>query len=468
MNIKGLVLGTAAGALAVTGAQAADLPVAPEPIDYVRVCDAFGPGYYFIPGTDTCLRVAGRIRADYNYFDFSRGFAALDSAFGTSQRSTNAYRFRARAYIYMDSRTNTEFGLLRTFTEVYFTGDYGSGSLFDGGDVAASEGTVGLTLNRAFIQFGGLTFGRTQSFYDFLDAAYASAQFFNANYSDTTTNVAAYTFAFGNGFSASVSLEDEGYRRLQGVDASELGGGVYAGNRFPDIVGNLRVDQGWGSAQIMAAGHNVQTVQTNFFEDPLTDELTGGLGNQSEYGWAVGAGINVNVPFGTGTSVGVQGGYTQGALRYVADTPIGGLPVAPNGIQGAEFVSTAGDFLIEPDGNLELVNAWSVSGGFATSFTPTISFAMQAGYLDVDHGTVGDIDGDGVNDSGDFSNFDIEGFLGYSPVSGFVLGVGAQYKYVDLDDDTYLAGFDAQENPIITEVDDPDALSVFFRAQRTF
>ncbi|SOC18019.1 porin, partial [Stappia indica] len=42
MNIKSILLGASAAALAATGAQAADLPVAPEPVDYVRVCDAFG------------------------------------------------------------------------------------------------------------------------------------------------------------------------------------------------------------------------------------------------------------------------------------------------------------------------------------------------------------------------------------------------------------------------------------------
>ena len=28
-----------------------------EPVDYVKICDAFGVGFYYIPGTDTCLNV---------------------------------------------------------------------------------------------------------------------------------------------------------------------------------------------------------------------------------------------------------------------------------------------------------------------------------------------------------------------------------------------------------------------------
>ena len=50
------------------GAQAADLPVKKAvPIEYVRVCTAYGAGFFYIPGTDTCLRVSGRARAEYGY-----------------------------------------------------------------------------------------------------------------------------------------------------------------------------------------------------------------------------------------------------------------------------------------------------------------------------------------------------------------------------------------------------------------
>ena len=64
MNIKGLLLGTAAAFAVVSGAQAADAIVAaaPEPMEYVKVCDAFGAGYFYIPGTETCLKIGGLVR----------------------------------------------------------------------------------------------------------------------------------------------------------------------------------------------------------------------------------------------------------------------------------------------------------------------------------------------------------------------------------------------------------------------
>ena len=63
--LKGLLLGSAAcltGTMLASGARAADLPAAQAaPIEYVRVCDAYGAGFFYIPGTETCLRIGGLV-----------------------------------------------------------------------------------------------------------------------------------------------------------------------------------------------------------------------------------------------------------------------------------------------------------------------------------------------------------------------------------------------------------------------
>ncbi len=62
---KSLLLGSAAAFVATTG-YAADLPTKKAaPATYVKVCDAYGAGFFYIPGTDTCIKVGGRVRADY-------------------------------------------------------------------------------------------------------------------------------------------------------------------------------------------------------------------------------------------------------------------------------------------------------------------------------------------------------------------------------------------------------------------
>ena len=47
--IKSLVLGSAAGLIAMGGAQAADLPVKAKAVEYVRICSLYGAGFYYIP-----------------------------------------------------------------------------------------------------------------------------------------------------------------------------------------------------------------------------------------------------------------------------------------------------------------------------------------------------------------------------------------------------------------------------------
>ena len=64
--VKTLLLGSAAGLMAVAGAQAADLPVKAKPVEYVKVCSLYGAGYYYIPGTDICMKVGGYVRYQAN------------------------------------------------------------------------------------------------------------------------------------------------------------------------------------------------------------------------------------------------------------------------------------------------------------------------------------------------------------------------------------------------------------------
>src|SRR4051795_337096 len=65
--VKSLVLGSAAGLIAMSGAQAADLPVKAKAVEYVRICSLYGAGFYYIPGTDTCIKLGGYLRVDTTF-----------------------------------------------------------------------------------------------------------------------------------------------------------------------------------------------------------------------------------------------------------------------------------------------------------------------------------------------------------------------------------------------------------------
>jgi Porin subfamily len=65
--VKSLILGSAAGLLTMSGAQAADLPVKAKAVEYVRICSLCGAGFFFIPGTDTCIKLGGYLRVDTTF-----------------------------------------------------------------------------------------------------------------------------------------------------------------------------------------------------------------------------------------------------------------------------------------------------------------------------------------------------------------------------------------------------------------
>jgi Porin subfamily len=93
--IKRLILGSAASVLAMGGAQAADLPVKAKAVEYVRVCSLYGAGFFYIPGTDTCIKLGGYLRVDATFNGGSRRGTAILAraiAIATTSRPARASR----------------------------------------------------------------------------------------------------------------------------------------------------------------------------------------------------------------------------------------------------------------------------------------------------------------------------------------------------------------------------------------
>src|ERR1700746_1634191 len=89
--VKSLVLGSAAGLLAVGGAQAADLPVKAKAVEYVRICSLYGAGFFYIPGTDTCVKLGGYLRVESALATNSDFDGRVSSVGGANNRYTNYY-----------------------------------------------------------------------------------------------------------------------------------------------------------------------------------------------------------------------------------------------------------------------------------------------------------------------------------------------------------------------------------------
>ena len=117
MNIKSLLLGSAAALIAVSGARAADAVVVaePEPAEYVKICDVYGAGYFYIPGTETCLRIGGYVRYDIGGGDArSTARRSIMRDDGSKTRTCNSCVFKTW------TGQETELGTLKTYTETRF------------------------------------------------------------------------------------------------------------------------------------------------------------------------------------------------------------------------------------------------------------------------------------------------------------------------------------------------------------
>src|SRR5580704_15782034 len=158
--VKSLLLGSAAGLVAVTAGQAADLPVKAKPVEYVKVCSLYGAGFYYMPGTDLCLKIGGWVRAEAGW-GYNGSFTSGPFNNTAGGRTVSNTTFRARAYITADAREQTAYGTARGYVAV------GVATTDVGNTILPSI----LGFNRAFVQWAGMTAGITQSFYDFYSAA---------------------------------------------------------------------------------------------------------------------------------------------------------------------------------------------------------------------------------------------------------------------------------------------------------
>ncbi|MBB4193488.1 hypothetical protein GGE45_002935 [Rhizobium aethiopicum] len=119
MNIRMVLLASAAAFAASTPVLAADAIVAaePEPVEYVRVCDAYGTGYFYIPGTETCLKIEGYIR-----FQVDVG----DQPLNGSASNDSDWDARTRGQVQFTAKSDTEYGPLTGVIVMQFNADNAS------------------------------------------------------------------------------------------------------------------------------------------------------------------------------------------------------------------------------------------------------------------------------------------------------------------------------------------------------
>ena len=384
--VKSLLLGTAAGLVAVAGAQAADMPVKAAPVQYVKICSLYGDGFYYIPGTDTCLKMGGYVRVQAEYNMGGGGVAVGDSAGGELSQGrftrdlTNDINYRVRGAISWDVRQQTEYGTLRTY--IRFGAENTTPNATGGGT------TFNPFWDRAFIQFAGFTVGRSQSFFDLF--TYGGAySYHNVRVSGDTgasgQNLWAYTAQFGNGFSGTLSVEDPATRKGGTVDLAAVGfplipaaalvadnafainnGATAFGFRVPDIIANLRVDQAWGFAGISAALHDVSGAYYGANAAANVPPF-GGVGNghpEDKYGWALAGGAKFNLA--GGDMIGFNVCYAEGAPGFCTNNAVFTLYNSNNSV-GVGWIA---DGVFANGTHIELTKVWSALAGYEHIWNP--------------------------------------------------------------------------------------------------
>jgi hypothetical protein len=377
--VKSLILGSAAGLIAMGGAQAADLPVKAKPVEYVKICSLYGAGFFYIPGTDTCIKIGGYLRVDTTFNGSPYDEPAWAGDQGQHNRYQDYFASRSRMALTVDTRTATEYGVVRTF-----------------GRSASAYATPwhGYPGNNSSFLVGG---------HDTV----------------TGTNNIQYTWQFGNGVSATLGLDDpEAFNRIsiynfsttsaagvlslgspaaQTISAIGLVGNSYAGVHEPDLVGNIRVDQAWGLFQVSGAVHEVDASFNRLTLSAANNfsEISGHPG--SKVGGSAMVALQIkNIPWGAGDDIKMDASWAKGDMKNIIGTSAGvKQPFAifggGNGFsyQSIGFGAVA-DAVYLPvgvggigDGSLHLTEGWGFRGAYNHNWDPYWSSSLFGGFAAV-------------------------------------------------------------------------------------
>jgi hypothetical protein len=212
MNIKSLLLGSAVAAVAVTGARAADAIIIaePEPLEYVRVCDTYGVGYFYIPGTETCLRIGGWLRYEIH-----------------ANSNQNGWGKRARSRLEVNTRNESELGTVAGYLRLehshdsnYYTPANGN---FSSGVTGGLSSAPAMAENFQYsVGVGGLEMGYRDSTWTRW-FGYGGFTDQGGSYGYNKNHYISYTFS-GDGFTGFVSLDHDNSNNYMPDLAAGVGG----------------------------------------------------------------------------------------------------------------------------------------------------------------------------------------------------------------------------------------------------
>jgi hypothetical protein len=269
----------------------------------------------------------------------------------------------------------------------------------------------------------------------------------------------AYTASFGNGISATVALEDAttpsggaqtGIGRSTGGIIGNGTGLVNNGSQLPDLVGNVRISQPWGTAQLSGV------IGLRRYLDASLVTPVGTFTNATfeETVWAIRAGLKLNLDMlSRGSHFMVQVAYGEGASNFVFTGSTQNVWQSRFDLVGAI-----------DERQLNTTTAYSAFANFVYFFTHALRGSIYGGYAEQD------IDGSGYQLSANSvfldSSWQVGANIQWTPVRNLDLGLDVFYTNA-----RYNAVYNALPGAVNAgRVDkfEEDAWGAIFRIQRSF
>ena len=384
----------------------------------MKVCSAYGAGFFFIPGTDTCLKFGGRIRADYAYVPAKNQFSSSNAlgvgVVNKAKDGANTLGWEARGALNFDARTATAWGTVQSTASIRLARVTGSLDK----DYAASATSASPTLEYAYVRFAGFTFGAARDNFAFMPSLTYGAGHWGS-FANGAKQI-SYTATFGGGVSATIALQDYLDTASDKSISNLPTGGYYVYNSAPQINANIRIDQSWGALQLMGAYADVST-------NTATDSYDFNKGV-----YAIGAGVKINLPMlAKGDSLSLTANYANGMTEYTTNWTSFKSSAYKRDVGGYTMNHPS---LVAESTGLETVKSWNVAALLEHYWAPQYRSVLFTSYgqLDAPTGAKARV-WDGTKSFGDATVWNLGTNFAWLPTKGMEIGVEVIYARVNQD-----------------------------------
>lgn len=368
------------------------------------------PGSWKLPGSDTSISFSGYVKGDFIYdFDnltnsdsFGVSAIALDNS--ASERRDGRTRLHARQSRFrFDSRTPTDWGMMRTRIE---------GDFFGAGGNQNASNSNSFRLRQAFGQLGPVLAGQTFTTFSDTSTFPDTVDFYGtAGVEFARQAMIRYSASLSEGLGLDLAVENP-QGRIFFANAAGTARSTNTNDQLPDFVARLSYNSSWGAVNLAGVGRR--------FEFDL-----GTGGSDAEWGYGVHMGANVNL--WEGGNIGVLWNFGDGIGRYITGGLYrGAVASCSNAVNPGNAACNADvDTLWSQGGMARLTHNWtdnirsSVHYGWVRSELPVGQLAGGPG------GAIAVVNG--LNSSVDY----LSGNIMWSPVSRVNIGLEVMHGWRD-------------------------------------